>query len=413
MNQKAQKNLHVVDSSAPWVQTELGEVVRFRSGGTPDMSNPAYWGGDVPWLSAKDLKNFWLSESQIKLSRQGAKSGTRLAQPGTVLILVRGMTLLKDVPIGVATKAITFNQDIKALEPIDGVDGAFLALHLLNEKQRLMGLVTHAGHGTGRLSTDILESFPLLLPPLEEQRRISALLTVWDHAIDLTGRLIAAKRRRKQALMQQLLTGKRRFKEFRRQKWLSRPLASLGRIASGGTPETGDPVNWDGPHAWVTPTEVSALTSRHILTTKRQVSDHAIAKGSCELLPPGSLIVCTRATVGGCAINAVPMATNQGFKSIIPNKSANVDFLYYAVRAAEVHLKRLAGGSTFSEVSKRDFARLTLPVPSPQEQRRIADTLDCCDREITELRLRLDALKRQKKGLMQRLLTGKTRVISP
>jgi len=89
----------MISNPTGWRTIPLSELVRFASGGTPSRDVARFWNGDIPWLSAKDLKKFRLSDSMEKVTQEGADSGTRLVEPGTILILVRGMTLLKDVPV--------------------------------------------------------------------------------------------------------------------------------------------------------------------------------------------------------------------------------------------------------------------------------------------------------------------------
>src|SRR5215475_6529823 len=112
-----------------WRKAHLGEIVKFVSGGTPRREIPRYWNGDIPWLSAKDMKKFRLNDSIEKITLEGAGNRTRLIDAGSVLILVRGMTLLKDVPVGVTERAVAFNQDLKALIPNRQVDGHYLGFY--------------------------------------------------------------------------------------------------------------------------------------------------------------------------------------------------------------------------------------------------------------------------------------------
>ena len=127
-------------------------------------------------------------------------------------------------------------------------------------------------------------------------------------------------------------------------------------------------------------------------------------------MPPGSLIVCTRATIGDSAINVIPMAMNQGFKAIIPRDGVDVEFLYYKIVHEKPALLRLATGSTFLEVSKRGFEGLEIEVPCLEEQKKIATVLATADEEIENLEKQLVAYKLQKRGLMQQLFTGKKRL---
>lgn len=148
-----------------WKETTLGECAAWLSGGTPFKGNEAFWSGTIPWVSAKDMKSFRLHDAEDHISPLAVGNGGKLVPAGTILLLVRGMTLHNDVPICMVTREMAFNQDIKALRPAKNVDGAFLAYWLLANKPDLLATVDHAGHGTGRLVTDTLKEKPVQLPP--------------------------------------------------------------------------------------------------------------------------------------------------------------------------------------------------------------------------------------------------------
>lgn len=174
--------------------------------------------------------------------------------------------------------------------------------------------------------SDVLK-VEILLPPLPEQRKIAEILSTWDEAINLIAQLIAAKQRRKQALMQRLLTGQVRFPEFGG-KWREVAIKDLGKVTSGGTPDTLIPGYWNGNINWCTPTEITALKGRYITHTSRKISEDGLKNSSAKLLPVNSILVCTRATVGDCAIAGIPVSTNQGFKNIILFSEFDCDFIY-------------------------------------------------------------------------------------
>ena len=173
-----------------WAESTLGEVADFLSGGTPAKSCAEYWGGSIPWVSAKDMKRFRLEDTEDHVSEVGVDSGTKLVPRGTVLLLVRGMTLINDVPICVAQRPVTFNQDVKALRAKPCVTPEYLPYLLLGNKQRLLSLVDLAGHGTGRLNSDELKGLDIVLPALpEEQRAIARILGTLDDKIELNRRM--------------------------------------------------------------------------------------------------------------------------------------------------------------------------------------------------------------------------------
>ena len=172
-----------------WRDTTLGQVTDFLSGGTPSKDTPQYWDGSIPWVSAKDMKRFRLDDTQDHVTEDGVANGTKLVPAGTVLLLARGMTLLNDLPICVASCPMTFNQDVKALRPKPGVRDDFLPYLLLGNKERLLNLVDLAGHGTGRLNSDELKALDVVLPPESEQRAIAYILGTLDDKIELNRRM--------------------------------------------------------------------------------------------------------------------------------------------------------------------------------------------------------------------------------
>ena len=172
-----------------WIETTLGKVTDFLSGGTPSKSRADYWNGTVPWVSAKDMKRFRLEDAEDHISDEAAANGTRLVPAGSVLLLTRGMTLLNDLPICVIAQPMTFNQDVKALRPKAGIRDDYLPYLLLGNKERLLSLVDLAGHGTGRLNSDELKSLDIGLPPKDEQRAIAHILGTLDDKIELNRRM--------------------------------------------------------------------------------------------------------------------------------------------------------------------------------------------------------------------------------
>ncbi|MBO4644201.1 MAG: restriction endonuclease subunit S, partial [Alphaproteobacteria bacterium] len=191
--------------------------------------------------------------------------------------------------------------------------------------------------------------------------------------------------------------------------WSVKKLGEMGKFVSGGTPDTEKPEYWNGDIIWLTPSEITKLPTRFVSDSERKITVAGLKNSSAVLLPVGSLIVCTRATVGDCCINTTAVSTNQGFKNLIPENS-NIDFLYYLVSSHKTDLIRKACGSTFLEISKHDIEKLKYPVPPLPEQEKIAEILGCWDDGIEKLSRLIEQKKQLKKGLMQRLLTGKQRL---
>ena len=194
------------------------------------------------------------------------------------------------------------------------------------------------------------------------------------------------------------------------QEWEVRPLNYLGAICSGGTPDTEVAEYWNGDIAWCTPSDITKLDTKYIESTEVKITAKGLKESSATLLPPRSIVVCTRATIGNAAICNTEIATNQGFKNIIPNEKTNPEWLYYIIIYSKPRLVRFGCGRTFLEVSKKDFSRFKIAVPPLAEQRKIAEVLSVWDEAIEKQARLIEKLALRKRGLMQRLLSAKLRL---
>lgn len=158
------------------------------------------------------------------------------------------------------------------------------------------------------------------------------------------------------------------------------PLWRLGDVAEvvgGSTPKTEVDEYWGGGIPWATPADLAKLDGPFISQSPRTISSLGLAKSGAKLLPVGSVLLSSRAPIGHVAINTVPMATNQGFKSLIPDtRRLDPMFLYWWLRANKVSLQEMGVGATFKEVSKAIVSEVVIPLPPLSEQRRIASILN-------------------------------------
>lgn len=149
----------------------LRDLVRFVSGATPSKAVPSFWTGQLPWVSAKDLKADPIVTSQDHISEQGRTSARLHVIPaGINLVLVRGMTLIHTVPIRITAVPVTINQDVKALLPREPMEGSWLRWALQSMHATLLSNVSSAAHGTRKLDLDQLGAIQIALPSIEQQR---------------------------------------------------------------------------------------------------------------------------------------------------------------------------------------------------------------------------------------------------
>ncbi len=274
--------------------------------------------------------------------------------------------------------------------------------------------VANVQYGTAQKQFNISDAvnFTYAVPPLPEQRAIATVLSDVDALLAKLDALIAKKRDLKQATTQQLLTGQTRLPGFDGE-WENKLLPELADIRSGGTPSTHDPAAWDGDIAWCTPTDITALAGGKYLTeTARRITEQGLKQSSAEVIPVGSIVMTSRATIGECAINVVPMTTNQGFKNFVPYAFVDTEFLYYLLTTQKAGFISLCSGSTFLEIGKTQLRGYAVFLPADKaEQTAIASVLSDMDTELTALEARRDKTRALKQGMMQELLTGRIRLV--
>ncbi|MEU7312854.1 restriction endonuclease subunit S [Streptomyces sp. NPDC007083] len=160
--------------------------------------------------------------------------------------------------------------------------------------------------------------------------------------------------------------------------WATAKLSEIAQIYAGGTPPRDNKRFWGGSIPWLTPGELSGEGARIISSTAEYITSAGLRNSGAVLLPSGTLLVTTRATLGACTIAGTEMATNQGFKNLVFDREiADPTFYYYFFRTLKRTLERRASGTTFLEISAGDLGNLPVPTPPLAEQRRIVEAL-CC-----------------------------------
>ena len=157
-------------------------------------------------------------------------------------------------------------------------------------------------------------------------------------------------------------------------------MSDIASVVGGGTPDTTDPLLWNGNVQWFTPTEVGH--SKYVSKSVRTISQLGLQKSSAKVLPKGSILLSSRATVGECSIVKNECTTNQGFQSLIPRKGINNEFLYYLTQTKKKHFIKYASGSTFLEISNSEIKKTKCAVPCIDEQAKIAEFLTLLDEKI-------------------------------
>lgn len=192
--------------------------------------------------------------------------------------------------------------------------------------------------------------------------------------------------------------------------WVIRSIKDIADIYNGGTPSTAISSYWQGDIKWCTPKDITQ-NKKYIFNTERTISSDGVKNSSAIIMPPGTILICTRATIGELCITNTPMATNQGFKNLVCKKNVSSELIYYIIKTIKKELITQSTGSTFLELSKKSLEKINIILPFEfKEQQAIAKALSDVDNLIEGLEKLIEKKNAIKQGVMQVLLTGKVRL---
>ena len=392
--------------------SDLGSVVR---GGSPRPAGDSRFfnGSYIPWLTVAALTNIpenqmVVSETFSGLTEEGAKH-SRMLEVGTVIIANSGATLGVAKLLGIKCCA---NDGIAALINQRDGDKQFLC-HFINTKTKELREVVATGNGQPNLNTSLIKKINIPFPAIEEQRAIATALSDVDALIAALDKLFAKKRAIKTATMQQLLTGKKRLPGFTAE-WEIKTLGSIGSFKKGHNlpkkeiEQNGVPCVLYGEIY----TKYNFVTSSLYSFVPEYIAAQStwISKGDILFAGSGE----TFEDIGKCfAYLGEERACAGGDVIIFTPHEADGRFLGYLLNSPEVNKQKsnLGQGSSVIHIYHSSLETLTLQMPSLPEQRAIAAVLSAIDAEITALESRRNKTQSIKQGMMQELLTGRTRLI--
>jgi len=394
-----------------WKLVKLNDICDVRDG-THD--SPKYQQNGYPLVTSKNIKGNSIDFSDVNLiSKEDLEQINKrsLVENGDILMPMIGtignpIIVKKDREFGIKNVAlIKFKEDSQ-------INKIFLRLILSSDE--INSQFTNQSNGSSQkfISLGFIRNIRIPLPPFAEQKKIAEILSTWDKSIETTEKLIAAKQKLKKSLMQRLLTGSQRFPEFHGQEWkevrLKDVFSEIRNINDGGDSHS-----------------VMTISARRGLISQQDKFNRVIAGDSLKKY--------TQLKRGDFAYNKGNSKTYEMgcIYQLESKESALVPFVYICFSPSEKvfsgfykhwflahHLDRQlkkiitsgARGDGLLNVNSEDFFKLKITLPPLEEQKKIAAVLNSCDAEINVLQTKLAALRQQKRGLMQKLLTGRVRV---
>ena len=399
-----------------WENVLLGEVFDFRNGINADKSQ---YGQGVKFVNVMDVfGNNILTEPKIigRISISDKKLDDNRLEYGDVLFNRTSETFDE-----IAMSAVylddadaTFGGFVIRGRPLtNNLDPKYTVYAFQDSNFRKQVIKLGQGAVRANIGQKDLVKVELLVPSLPEQQKIAKILSTWDKAISTTERLIENSTQQKKALMQQLLTGKKRLlddegKRFEGE-WEEVTLGKVSEMNSGGTPKSTVSEYYDGNIPWVSIADMTKH-GKWISTTAKYLTDSGLANSSARLYPKGTVLYAMYASIGECSIAQVPVSSSQAILGIRTKEKLNNLYLYYYLSNMRSKILLMGQQGTQSNLNAGMVKNFQMQLPPLKEQQKIATVLTNADKKIELLEQQLADLQQEKKALMQVLLTGKRRV---
>lgn len=306
--------------------------------------------------------------------------------------------------------------------------GRYYAYLFASDAWRAQIRATVSGVKVFSVTQNVLKTTKLLIPPVEEQKRIVSFLDKKCAEIDAliteketTNTLL--KELRLSIIYEAVTKGLDPTAPMKDsgvewvgkipQEWDLRRLKTNFDIVTGATPKSGEASYWDGAIPWITPADYKT-EDVYVSVGRKSITQEGMNSCATSLVPEGSIVFSKRAPIGLVAISSNPLCTNQGCLSCIPKESVDVKYYYYVMSIYSEQFDLFASGTTFKEISTVSFANFKLPYPNFEIQRRIASYLDTKCSEIDALiaanKETIALLKELRQSIIYETVTGKIEV---
>ena len=393
-----------------WSEKTLEDIALVERGkfSARPRNDPKYFGGDVPFVQTGDVSSAgtYLEKFSQTLNQDGI-GVSKVFPRDTILI-----TIAANIGDTAITKFdVACPDSVVAIKPYHGKADVYWLKKLLETKRDALDSLS-TQNAQKNINLQVLKPFQLLVPPVNEQKKIAQILSTWDQAIATTERLLDLARQQRKALMQQLLTGIKRFPGFEGE-WKSGVLGGVANIDSGFAFKSDN--FSDGDNA-VPVIRMSDFKSGALdLSSPAKVMADVLLGLDRFALKSNDFVFGMSGSLSNYAWvkeSNLPCYLNQRVGRIVAKDNVDqmfVTYLYLSDRIQQSILDKAAGAAQLN-ISVTDLRTMNIKYPCLQEQRQIAQVLTTSYQEIQTLQSQLDGLKQEKKALMQQLLTGKRRV---
>jgi len=442
--------------ASDWGEATLAQLGRIVTGKTPPSNCPEYFGGDIPFVTPTDFngRRFIDSTGRYLTEAGMALVGNSRIPAGAVMVSCIGSDMGK---AAVAYFDCVTNQQINSIIVEPDNDPLFVYYNLSARKEEFRSVA--GGSAQPILKKSAFGRLKIVLPPLPEQRAIAHILGTLDDKIELNrkvnqtleaiaraifkswfvdfdpvidnalaaGKPIPEEFAERAARRARLPHGKSPLPENIRRLfpdefqdselgpipkgWEVKPIGDVVRCVGGATPSTKNPKYWEGgENPFLTPKDMASLDAPVILNTERHITDAGVEKISSKKLPVGTVLLSSRAPIGYLAINEVPVSVNQGIIAMICDGVLPNYYIFFWVKNNMDVIKTKAGGTTFAEISKRNFRSISALIPSQAVLDEFMGIARSLFQKIVKNSVSSSILPEIRDTLLPKLISGKLRV---
>lgn len=307
-----------------WTYRPLGELVSFASGGTPSKKRDDYWGGTIPWISAKTLKTENIDTSDLFITEEGLKAGSKIAPKGSILLLTRGSGLFNGIPIARVEKDVAFNQDIKCLDSYGEVENEFVFYWLLSQKDYLMAKVGVTGIGAGKFDLGFLQKLMIPIPSERERKSIVGFASSISEKIRCNAKVNDNLEQQAMALYRQM------FVENNNDARRECSADEYFDISIGKTPPRKE-AQWFSMNPtdciWVSISDMGRC-GMYIADSSEYLTHESVDKFNIKVVPDNTVLLSFKLTGGRVAITDGAMVTNEAIAHFKTDKPEINEYLY-------------------------------------------------------------------------------------
>jgi type I restriction enzyme S subunit len=338
-------------------------------------------------------------------------------QPGDVVVARTGATvgyakLIRDQQDAVfASYLVRFRFDKSKVDP--GYAGRILESDIY--KKFVLSRV--GGAAQPNANAKVLSAFRLPVPPLRTQQHIASILSSYDDLIENNRRRIQLLEQAARLLYKEWFVHLRfpghehvKIKNGVPEGWEKKKIADVCETIGGGTPSTKVPDYWDGDITWVVPSDVTKNDCLVLLDSERKITERGLKQSSAKLVPPNTILMTSRASVGFFALMDREVCTNQGFISIIPNNDGHRFYLLFNLMNRVDEIRSNAKGTTYPEISKSRFRAMDIVLPRTTLIEEFGGIVNGLIEQVRCLKKQVVQLTQARDLLLPRLMNGEIAV---